>query len=117
MVYQTRLQFHFNQRNQNEVTMDRQLRKEIREDVQAAIRAGMLQMEERWISAAELCKQFAMITPKLLKYHGDIFPRKKITIEGTNGKRVSTHYGYAQHEIAMNIANGVYDDLKVFREV
>jgi hypothetical protein len=90
---------------------------EIRNDVQKAILAGMMQMEERWVSSQELCKQFSMITPKLLKYHGDVFPRKKLTFRGTNGKSISTRYGYAQHEIAMNIANGVYDDLLVMKEL
>jgi len=93
------------------------LRREIREDVLAALQNVTMQMEERWVSGKELCKQFAMITPKFLKAHGDIFPRKKITIRGCNGKAVSTHYGYAQHEIAMNIANGVYDDLLVMKEL
>jgi hypothetical protein len=97
--------------------MDKQLRREIREDVQAALRNAVLQMEERWISGKELCRQFAMITPKFLKAHGDIFPRRKITIRGINGRAVSTHYGYAQHEIALNIANGVYDELMVVKEV
>ena len=95
--------------------MDRQLRKEIREDVQKAIMASVAQMQEQWMSADELCKQFAMITPKLLKYHGDIFPRKKITMTGINGVTKSTHWAYPRYQIAMNIANGLYDDLKVLK--
>lgn len=97
--------------------MDRQLRMEIREDVQAAIKSGLMRMEERYISAKKLCEQFSMITPKLLKAHGDVFPRRRITIRGLNGKKITTHYGYAQHEIAMNIANGMYDDLAVMKNL
>lgn len=97
--------------------MDRELRKQIREDVQKAMDTAFMQMNERWISGQELCRQFAMITPRFLKAHGDIFPRKRITIRGLNGKSVTTHYGYAQYEIARNIANGVYDDLKVLKTV
>lgn len=97
--------------------MDRQLRQEIREDVQKAIAAAVAQMQEQWMSADDLCKQFSMITPKLLKYHGDIFPRKRITIEGKNGVRQSTRWAYPRYEIAMNIAKGMYDELKVEKEI
>ena len=97
--------------------MDRQLRQEIREDVQKAIASAVAQMQEQWLSGDDLCKQFAMITPKLLKNHGDIFPRKKITMTGTNGVTKSTHWAYPRYEIALNIAHGVYDDLKVMRDI
>ena len=97
--------------------MDKQLRQEIREDVRKSMEQTYMIMTERWVSGKELCEQFAMITPKFLKQHGDIFPRKRITIKGMNGGRVSTHYGYAQHEIAMNIAKGLYDELLVMKDV
>ena len=97
--------------------MDRQLRQEIREDVQKAIMASVSQMQEQWLSAEELCKQFSMITPKLLKYHGEIFPRKKISMTGTNGVTRSTRWAYPRHEIAMNIAKGVYDDVRVLKNL
>jgi len=97
--------------------MDRQLRQEIREDVQKAITLQMISIQEEYLSAEELCKQFAMITPKLLKYHGDIFPRKRITMTGMNGVSKSSHWAYPRFEIAMNIANGVYDNLKVMKNL
>ena len=97
--------------------MDRQLRQEIREDVQKAIASSVMQMQEQWLSADDLCKQFAMITPKLLKYHGDIFPRKRITMTGMNGVPKSTHWAYPRFEIAMNIANGLYENLKVMKNL
>ena len=97
--------------------MDRQLRQEIREDVQKAMAAAVMQMQEQWMSGEELCKQFAMITPKLLKMHGDIFPRKRIRMTGMNGVTKSTHWAYPRYEIATNIARGVYDDLKVMRDL
>ena len=97
--------------------MDRQLRQEIRNDVQKAIASSVAQMQEQWLSADDLCKQFAMITPKFLKYHGDIFPRRKITMTGTNGVTKSTHWAYPRYEIAMNIANGLYDNLRVMKEL
>ena len=97
--------------------MDRQLRQEIREDVQKALTLQMISLQEQWMSAEELCKQFAMITPKLLKYHGDIFPRKRIKMVGMNGGEKSTHWAYPRYEIAMNIANGMYDELKVMKNL
>lgn len=97
--------------------MDRQLRNEIRADVQAAMAATLTQAEERWISGSELCAQFSMITPKLLKVHGDIFPRRKMKMTGTNGKTVATHWAYPQHLIALNIAAGVYDDMRVMKDL
>ncbi len=97
--------------------MDRQLKQEIREDVQKAISLQMISLQEQWLSADDLCKQFAMITPKLLKYHGDIFPRRRITMTGMNGVTKSTHWAYPRHEIAMNIANGMYDNIEVMKEL
>ena len=107
----------FYQYNQNEVTMDRQLREEIRQDVSRAINAALATMQEQWLSADDLCKQFQMITPRLLKYHGDIFPRKKMKITGTNGKSYTTRWAYPRNEIAINIASGMYDDLKVLKDI
>ena len=97
--------------------MDRQLRNEIREDVQKAIMSAVAQMQEQWLTGDDLCKQFAMITPKFLKCHGDVFPRKKITMIGTNGVKKSTRWAYPRFEIAANIASGVYDDMKVMKEL
>ena len=97
--------------------MDRQLRQEIREDVQRAITAAVMQMQEQWLSGEELCKQFAMITPKLLKTHGDIFPRKRIRMTGMNGVTKKTRWAYPRYEIATNITKGVYDNLMVMRDL
>lgn len=96
--------------------MDRQLREEIRADVQKAMAQAMVQMQEQWLTGKDLCSQFAMITPKLLKSHGDVFPRKRIKITGADGKQIQTHWAYPRFEIARNIAEGVYDDLKVMRD-
>lgn len=95
--------------------MDRELRREIRDDVMKAMTSVVAQMQEQWLSGDELCKQFAMITPKLLKYHGDIFPRKRITMTGINGVTRSTHWAYPRYQIAANIANGMYDELRIMK--
>ena len=95
--------------------MDRTLRREIREDVMEAIRAAVVQMEERYLTGQELCKQFGMFTPKWLKMYGDVLPRKRVTVTGLDGKSHSTRWAYPQHEIAKGIRDGKYDDLKIMR--
>ena len=95
--------------------MEAKLRKEIRDDVMAAMKAAMTQMGEEWLTGQDLCKQFGMFTPKWLKNYGDVLPRRRITVTGMDGKSHSTRWAYPKHEIAANIAAGLYDDVKVFR--
>lgn len=97
--------------------MDRILREEIRADVTKAVKEILMASRETYILPEDVCKQFPMITPKLLKEHGDIFPRKRIKMTGTNGKTRTTRWAYAQNQIAINIASGLYDDLNVMREL
>ena len=96
--------------------MDRKLREEITAEVQKAVTAAMMAVGERWITADELCKQFQMFTKDWVEKYGDVLPRKKVNVECTiSGEKRGTHWAYPQHEIAMNIRNGVYDDLKLLR--
>jgi hypothetical protein len=95
--------------------MDRKLREDIMAEVQKALASAMLKMEERWLTADELCKQFQMFTKDWLEHYGDILPRKKVKVTKLNGEERSTRWAYPQHEIAENIRNGVYDDLKLLR--
>ena len=95
--------------------MDKKLREEILVTVQKAVEVAMVKAGERWISGQELCQQFQMFSPKWLKTYGDVLPRRRVTVTGLDGVAHSSHWAYAQHEIALNIANGMYDDLKVLR--
>ena len=96
--------------------MDRKLREEITAEVQKAVTAAMMAVWERWITADELCKQFQMFTKDWVEKYGDVLPRKKVNVECTiSGEKRGTHWAYPQHEIAMNIRNGVYDDMKLLR--
>ena len=96
--------------------MDRKLREEILATVQKATEAALVKAGERWITADELCKQFQMFTNDWLENYGDILPRKQIRVECTiSGKKRGTRWGYAKLEIAENIRNGVYDDMKLLR--
>ena len=42
--------------------IDRQLRQDIAAEVSVAVRETLAKMEERWLTADELCKQFGMIS-------------------------------------------------------
>ena len=96
--------------------MDRKLREEILATVQKATEAALVKAGERWITADELCKQFQMFTKDWIDNYGDILPRKKIHVKCTiSGKERGTRWGYAKLEIAENIRNGVYDDMKLLR--
>ena len=47
--------------------MDKELRKEIAAGVRAAVIETMAKIEERWLTADDLCKQFGMISKEWLK--------------------------------------------------
>ena len=95
--------------------MDKKLREEIVAEVQKAVEVAMVKAGERWITADELCKQFQMFTKDWLEKYGDILPHKRIKVTHLNGKTRKTRVTYPQHEIAMNIASGMYDDMKLLR--
>ena len=95
--------------------MDRKLREDIMAEVQKALAAAMLRMEERWLTADELCKQFGMFTKDWVEKYGDVLPRKRVKVTHLNGETRGTRWAYPQHQIAMNIANGLYDDMKLLR--
>lgn len=97
------------------MTMDRKLREEITAEVQKAVTAAMMAVGERWITADELCKQFGMFTKDWVEKYGDVLPRKRVKVTHMNGETRGTRWAYPQHQIAMNIANGLYDDMKLLR--
>ena len=89
--------------------------KKLREEIVKEVRNAMIALQEQWITAEELCKQFQMFTPDWMSKYGDILPRKKVTVTHLDGTSRGTRWAYARFEIAQNIANGVYDDLKLLR--
>lgn len=91
--------------------MDAKLRSEIAKEV----RAAMTEACEQYITADEVCQQFQMFTPDWVAKYGDILPRKQVKVTHLNGKTRTTRWAYAQHQIAINIADGVYDDMKLLR--
>ena len=95
--------------------MDRKLREEIVAEVQKAVTLSMLSLQEQYLTADELCKQFGMFTKDFVEKYGDILPRKRVKVTHLNGETRGTRWAYPQHQIAMNIANGLYDDMKLLR--
>jgi hypothetical protein len=94
--------------------------KKLREEMIAAAERGAYKAtmiaNEQYLTAEELCKQFQMFTKDWIDNYGDILPRKKIHVKCTiSGKERGTRWGYAKLEIAENIRNGVYDDMKILR--
>lgn len=94
--------------------------KKLREDLIAAAERGayqaIMRVNEQYLTADELCKQFQMFTKDWLDNYGDILPRKQILVECTiSGKKRCTRWGYAKLEIAENIRKGLYDDMKLLR--
>lgn len=95
--------------------MDRKLREEIVNEVQKAMAVALLSLHEQWVTGDELCRQFGMFTKDWLEKYGDILPRKRVKVTHLNGETRGTRWGYARFQIAKNIADGVYDDLKILR--
>ena len=95
--------------------MDERTRQAIIDTVSEAMSRAMSEYEERWLTAKQLCEQFQMFTKDWLEKYGDILPNKRIKVTHLDGKTRSTRRCYAKLEIAENIRNGVYDDLKILR--
>jgi hypothetical protein len=96
-------------------TMDRKLREDIVAEVQKAMTVAMISLQEQWLTADELCKQFQMFTKDWMEKYGDILPRKRVKVTHMNGETRGTRWAYPRFEIAKNIADGVYNDMKLLR--
>lgn len=96
--------------------MDRKLREDLIVAAERGAYQAMMRVNEQYLTADELCKQFQMFTKDWLENYGDILPRKKIRVKCTiSGKKRDTRWGYAKLEIAENIRKGLYDDMKLLR--
>ena len=95
--------------------MDRKLREEIMAEVQKAMTVALISLQEQWLTADELCKQFQMFTRDWLEKYGDILPRKRVKVTHMNGESRGTRWAYPRFKIAQNIVDGMYDDMKLLR--
>lgn len=95
--------------------MDRKLREDVLSEVQKAMTIAMISLQEQWLTADKLCEQFQMFTPDWLAKYGDVLPRRKVTVTHLDGTTRGTRWAYPRFQIAQNIVDGVYDDLKLLR--
>ena len=95
--------------------LDRQMRMEIAEQVAMAVRDTLSKIEERWLTADDLCKQFGMISKEWLKEYGDTLPRQRVTVVHMDGTIHRTRWAYPMHEINQMIIDGRVKHLKVMK--
>ncbi len=95
--------------------IDRQMRRDIAAEVALAVRETLAQMEERWLTADELCKHFGMISKEWLKEYGDTLPRQRFVVETMDGQKHKTRWGYPLHEINAGILAGRFLKLKAMK--
>jgi hypothetical protein len=96
--------------------MDRKLREEIVAEVRKALQIQALSLQEQYLTADELCKQFQMFTKDWLDTYGYVLPRRKVNVTETiSGKKRGTRWAYPRFKIAQNIVDGLYDDMKLLR--
>ena len=90
--------------------MDRLLRAEIVAEVKRSMQEALEVANEKWLSADELCAQFAMFNRSWLKTYGKFLPRQRAEV-AEDGRIVVTHWAYPQHKIARMIADGSIKDI------
>ena len=95
--------------------MEKDLRNAIAAEVRAAVLDTMARMEERRLTADELCKHFGMLSKEWLKEYGDTLPRQRVTVEHMDGTTHRTRWAYPMHEINRMILDGRVKHLKVLR--
>ena len=95
------------------------LAKDIRDTIMGIIERAIMEvfakMNEQLITADEVCQQFQMFTPDWIAKYGDILPRKQAKVTHMDGTSRKTRWAYGRYQIAKNIADGVYDDVKLLR--
>lgn len=87
----------------------------LRQEIAREVREAMIELNEQYLTTDELCQQFQMFTKDWIARYGDILPRKQVKVTCLNGESRSTRWAYARHQIAKNLADGVYDDMKLLR--
>lgn len=95
--------------------MEKELRKEIAAEVRATVIETMSKIEERWLTADDLCKQFGIISKKWLKEYDDTLPRQRVTVEHIDGTIHRARWAYPMHEINQMIIDGRVKHLKVMK--
>lgn len=105
--------------NRGKDTMERKLYNAIvavvDKAVEKAVKLWLTKICERWITGDALCHRFQMFTKDWLEKYGDCLPRKQLKVTHLNGKVRKSGWAYPRNQIAINIAEGLYDDMKLLR--
>lgn len=84
------------------------LRSQIVAEVRAAMQVVMEEAQEKWVTGAELTKQFSFFTPYFLKHYGQMIPREQVRYQDENGNWHPTGYGYPLHKIQRMVREGAF---------
>jgi len=94
--------------------IDRQLRKDIAAEVAVAVRETLARMEEKWLTAEQVCEHFA-IAKEWLENYGETLPRETFIVETADGKKHVSRFKYPMHKINQWIEEGKMKKLKVLK--
>lgn len=97
------------------VALSRDIREALMNVIEKSMTTVFAKMNEQWVTADELCQQFQMFTPDWLAKYGDVLPRKQAKLTHLDGTTRKTRWAYPRYQIAKNIADGLYDDMKLLR--
>lgn len=87
--------------------MDSAIRMAIINEVRTALRAVSEQLEERYVTAEELSKQFSFFTREWIKDYGHLLPRERVIVVKDN-LTPTTHWGYPLHKITRMVGDGSF---------
>ena len=97
------------------MALDRQLRRDIAAEVAVAVRETLAKLEERWLTAEQVCEHFA-IAKEWLDNYGETLPRETFIVETLDGKKHVSRWKYPMHEINQMIMDGKMKKLKVLKK-
>ena len=86
--------------------IDSETRKAITEAVRQAQMEVAEMYDERWGTAAELCKVVSMFSKDWLDTFGWKLPRERIEVTDEEGNKRVTRWGYPLHQIQRMIRDG-----------
>lgn len=92
--------------------MDSKLRKMIADEVAMALKSVLATQEERWLSAEQLEKQFACLTPGWQRNYAKLLPRTQAVVVGADGKEHKSGWVYPLHKIQQMFLNGEIKNLR-----
>ena len=87
--------------------MNSAIRMAIINEVRTALRAVSEQLEERYVTAEELSKQFSFFTREWIKRFGHLLPRQRVMVV-KGDETPTTNWGYPLHKITRMVGDGSF---------